>query len=142
MTSEQLASRWQDVTEGVKKGLDFAVGLTLLAVVALVIPVVSGKAPILAALAVWGLSILFYVFMGVVGGALYGLLRPIQHRYIGRYLTTFLILFLAHAIVIVILLPLKYSDLEIGRLSLILFGVALVCLVLAPFYLAIARRFS
>ena len=128
----------RDVAGGVRLGLGMAAGFSALAAVALVVGAREGAAE---AARMWALASLFYVAAGALGGALYGALRPVQHRYWGRCLTAYLILLLVYGGGTVALLPLMREPGEKPvPLSVILPLWAVICLVLAPIYVAVNTR--
>ena len=139
MIAVPKSPRRLDVERGIKKGFQFAAGLAIIATVILLVAAVSGKAPPTGAFTIWGRSLLFYLVAGAAGGALYGFLRPIQNRYFGRLLTAYLIVFMVYggaSVAIALLLEPTNAPIR-GVLVLS----AVLSLLLAPAYEAIARRF-
>ena len=82
----------------------------------------------------------FYYVAGLVGGAIFGLLRRLRSRYVGRYLSAYLVLLLVYGGgTAVFYESMNRHDSDPPPL-LALVGIwALVCLVLAPFYVYLFR---
>ena len=87
--------------------------------------------------------IAYYFAAGVMGGTVFGLLRPIQHRYLGKFVTAYLILFLVYGGGTAMMLPFLNKR-EGGPipLSVLLAAWAVFCLLLAPVYVRITRGWS
>jgi hypothetical protein len=129
-----------DVLGGIRFGCAFAAGFSVIAGVGIFL---SGGRGVSAteALGFWVRATAFYFVAGVLGGALWGALRPIQHRYVGRYLTAYLVLYLVYGGGTAAFLPVMRRDLSRGGppLSVMLAVWAVLCLVLAPVYVAMFR---
>ena len=94
-------------------------------------------APWREVLGLYGWAVVFYLAAGVLGGALYGLLSPIRHVYVGKYLTAYLILLLVDGGGTATLLPLLESaPVPVGRLLVVW---AVLWLFLAPVYVWILK---
>jgi hypothetical protein len=119
-----------DVTGGIVTGLFFA---TFFTAIATVILMVRGG-PTGETAKVWFIVTGFYFGAGILGGALYGLLRPVQDRYWGQYLTAYLILFLVYGGGTATVLPLLEPDSREVPLRVLLGLWAVICLLLAPLY--------
>ena len=80
----------------------------------------------------YGWAVVFYLVAGVLGGALYGVLSPIRHLYLRKYLTAYLILLLVYGGGSAAVLPL----LETGPVPVpgLLLMWAILALFLAPVY--------
>ena len=80
----------------------------------------------------------FYYSAGVTGGTLVGLLRPIQHRYVGRFITAFLTLFLVYGGCSLVFLPaLNEESANPVSAKFMLVACALLSLIVAPLYVRI-----
>ncbi len=138
MTSVSTRSpeeRRADVRDGIRTGLRYALGLSVIATAAIAVGIAKG-APGQAAL-VWLAAVAFYFIAGTLGGALYGGLRPFRSKLWGRLLTAYLLLFLVYGGGSVAFYPLfVLADPEIrGVPVLLMVGVwAALCVVLAPVY--------
>jgi hypothetical protein len=110
-----------------------------LAAVTLTIGTFGGRASAAAAASTWLLAAAFYLVAGILGGALYGLLRPLRDRYLGRLLTAYLILVLVYGGGTAALWPLLREN--AGRATLpVMLGVwAVLALPLAPLYVWVLR---
>lgn len=87
--------------------------------------------------------IAYYFGAGAAGGAAFGLLRPMQHRYVGKFLTAYLVLFLVYGGGTAVVLPAMNEAGEKPVPVAALVGVwAVLCLVLAPIYVRITRGWS
>jgi hypothetical protein len=129
-----------DIRGGVKLGLGFAVGYSILAGVALTMGVANhgtgADGGAAQAFHDWQLAVGFYVVAGILGGAMYGLLKPIQHRFLGRCLTAYILLVLVYGGGTAAFLPIFAredgpTDLPAWFFVLIW---AVICIVLAPIY--------
>ena len=79
----------------------------------------------------------FYYAAGTTGGALFGLLQPWRTRYAGKFLTAYLLLFLVYGGGTAVFLPmLNRVDDRPLPLWVMLAVWAILCLVLAPIYVA------
>ena len=86
---------------------------------------------------VWLAAVAFYFIAGTLGGALYGLLRPLRTKLWGRLLTAYLILFLVYGGSSIGFYPLfVVADPEIRQVPVLLMVEiwAVLCIILAPFY--------
>lgn len=83
----------------------------------------------------------FYFAAGAAGGALVGLLAPMQHRYLGRVLSAYLVVYLVYGGGTVAFLPLLTAEGNERGISLpaMLGFIAVVSLFLAPVYERVAR---
>jgi hypothetical protein len=127
--------RRADVRDGVRTGLRYAVGFSIIATGAIAVGVAKGAAD--QALLIWLAAVAFYVAAGTLGGALYGWLRPARRKLWGRLLTAYLILFLVYGGASVAFYPLfVLADPTIrGVPVLLMVGMwAVFCLGLAPVY--------
>ena len=87
--------------------------------------------------------IALYFGAGLAGGALFGLLRPIQHRYAGKLVTAYLLLFLVYGGGSVVMLPfLTRGDPDPVPLKLLLVVWAVICVILAPMYVRLTRNWG
>ena len=83
----------------------------------------------------------FYYAAGAMGGALFGLLKPWRTRYAGKLITAYLLLFLVYGGGTAVFLPIFYPPSE--RSLPLWFYLALwavLCLVLAPIYVAMFKK--
>lgn len=88
-----------------------------------------------------GRIVVFYYVAGILGDALFGLLRPLQTRYTGKLLTAYLLLFLVYGGGTATFLPLwSKGDPHPVPLRLLLAMWAVLCLVLAPIYVQVFRN--
>ena len=134
-TKEQ---RREDVSKGVDRGMQFAGGFSLIATVLAIITVAS-EGDLLEGLLALVLLIVFYFAIGAAGGALYGWMRPIQDRYWGKFLTAYLIVFLVYGGGTIAFWPLL-EDMRQVPLAWLLGAWAILSIVLAPAYVAVAKR--
>jgi len=130
LPSNKRAPR-ESINDGVRMGLIFAGFFSLIAAIQLVVAVIGPGTFGLAAKA-WGISTMFYLAAGTLGGAIYGALTPLRDRYFGKVLTAYIILYLVYGGGSVAVLPLFMKD--VPPLSLLLKVWAVICLVLAPLY--------
>jgi hypothetical protein len=85
-------------------------------------------------------AIAFYYLAGIAGGTVFGLLQPFRDRYVGRYLTAYLILFLVYGGGTSIFLPSwQGGDPDPVPLRSLLLLWAVLCLILAPLYVRVFR---
>ena len=127
-----------DLRGGIVAGLWFAAFFSVIAGARLLAAAVNrggGR----DAIRVWVLASGFYVVAGLAGGALYGLLRPIQHHYAGKVITAYLLLLLvyggAFATVAWLIEPNEAAELP-SMLKLLV----VLCIPLAPFYVYLTTR--
>ena len=126
-----LSQRALDVRSGIKNGLGFA---TIYSAFALGMALLRGSTDYESGPTTWQ-TIVFYYLAGVLGGTIFGLLRPLRNRYAGRYLTAYLILFLVYGGGTSVLLPtLQRGDSDPIPLRNLLLLWAVLCLILAPLY--------
>ena len=85
-----------DVPGGVLRGLASALAFTIIAAVSLAIAAAARRLDPGFALRTWLLATAFYWVTGAAGGALYGWLRPLRDRYVGKLLTAYLLLVLVY----------------------------------------------
>ena len=131
-SSEQ---RRADVRDGIRTGLRYAIGFSIIATAAIAVGVRKG-APAQAVL-IWLAAVFFYAVAGTLGGALYGWLRPARSMLWGRLLTSYLILLLVYGGGSVAFYPLFISadpDFVNVPLPLMLVAWAALCILLAPVY--------
>jgi hypothetical protein len=89
----------------------------------------------------WVIATALYVGAALGGGTIFGLLRPLQGRYWGRYLTAALVIFFVYAGGAIVLGPtLTGERREPGTVSGVLVVAGLVAIVFAPLYVRIAER--
>lgn len=87
---------------------------------------------------IWLLAALFYCGAGALGGLIHSLLRPIQDRYWGQFLTAYLILFLVYGGGTTAFWPMMSGKgVSLGAMLLVW---AVLCLLLAPIYIVVTRR--
>jgi hypothetical protein len=85
----------------------------------------------------------YYCVAGAAGGAAFGLLRPMQHRYVGKFLTAYLILLLVYGGGTVVVLPAMNEDgAKPVPVAALVGAWAVLCLILAPIYVRITRDWS
>ena len=130
------AARRADVRRGIRAGLRLALGLAGVATVAIGVHA-FGDAPGLA-FGWWLLVIAFYGIFGVLGGALFGLLRPLGRWYSGRVLIAYLLLLLVYGGGSVAFYPLIAMRPDPPPLIGLLLAAAVLCVILAPVYAATA----
>ena len=83
----------------------------------------------------------FYYAAGTIGGALFGLLQPWRTRYAGKFVTAYLLLFLVYGGGTVVFLPVFDPPSERSLPLWIFLAVwAIVCLLLAPVYVAMFKK--
>lgn len=131
------AQRTQDVRQGVRAGLRLAIGLAAVASVIIMINAIHSPSgnPFVA----WLLVLAFYLIAGVLGGGLFGLLRPLGKRFWGRALIAYLVLVLVYAGGTVALYPLISQRPNPPSLSGLLITAAILCVIMAPVYAATAE---
>ena len=130
-----LEERRSDVRGGIRTGLRYALGLSIIATIALA--AVAAKGGTAQAAIAWVAAVAFYFVAGFLGGALYGFLRPIRDKFWGRLVTAYLLLFLVYGGGTLGFWPLfTLADPSFRQLSVLLMvGVwAVLSLVLAPVY--------
>ena len=87
--------------------------------------------------------IAYYFGAGAAGGAAFGLLRPMQHRYVGKFLTAYLILLLVYGGGTAVVLPTMNEDgAKPVPVATLVGAWAVLCLILAPIYVRITRDWS
>jgi hypothetical protein len=85
----------------------------------------------------------YYCGAGAAGGAAFGLLRPMQHRYVGKFLTAYLILLLVYGGGTAVVLPAMNEDgAKTVPVAALVGAWAVLCLILAPIYVRITRDWS
>ena len=142
--TEQSAQFWRPRTSLRKDlviGLGWGLGLAaMFSAFILVMAVVRGSTVYdrYDGVTTWAV-IVYYFSAGAAGGAFFGLLRPIQHRYIGKFITAYVILFLVYGGGTAVFLTASSED---PPLSSLLKWWAVLCLVLAPIYVRITRGWS
>ena len=131
-----MASRFNtdtgDIRSSVVMGLWFA---TAFSAFVLVMAVLRGstKYEDLGGLRTWQI-VAFYYVAGAVGGIVHGLLKPTRSRYLGKYLTAYLLLFLVYGGGTIAFFPMINVEAPRVPLRLLLTVWAFLCLVLAPIY--------
>jgi hypothetical protein len=87
--------------------------------------------------------IALYFATGLVGGVVFGLLRPLTNRYAGKLFTAYLLLFLVYGGGTAVLLPLmNKGDSTPTPLGELLIVWAIICLPLAPAYVWVVRSWD
>ena len=128
----------QDLMDGVSRGLFLATAFSVLALIVIWLHGSATSAP--QEFAPWRI-VQFYCVAGVIGGLVFGLLRPIRTQYQGKLLTAYLILFLVYGGGTAAFLP--YMNVPSGRTiplrSLLLLWAAL-CAILAPIYVSMFSK--
>lgn len=122
-----------DLRRGVGTGLALACGLSLVAGARLLLEAAGAD----GAPRIWMLATVYYLVAGVLGGTVWALLRPIQDRYWGRYLTASLIIFLVYGGVAFLLPLIDGEPVDVPQMLAVC---AVVGLVMAPLYVRVARR--
>lgn len=131
----------QNVRDGIRRGVTIAAGFSgfLLIMALLRGSVVYDR---YGGITTWQ-AIAFYFGAGIAGGALFGLLRPIQHRYAGKLVTAYLLLFLVYGGGSVAMLPiLTRDDPDPVPPKILLTMWAVICLLLAPLYVRVTRSWG
>jgi hypothetical protein len=138
MSAQTRDSLSRDLMDGVGRGLFTA---TAFSVIALVILSLSGSARNEPQAVSPGHIVLFYYCAGVLGGIVFGLLRPMRTQYLGKLLTAYLILFLVYGGGTAAFLPFMNasSDRPVPLRS-ILFLWAGLCALLAPVYVNVFKQ--
>jgi len=131
------AERAVDIRRGIRTGLRLAVGLGGIATVIIVINALQVRT--LTAVLIWPLVMVFYLVFGFLGGALFGLLRPLGRHYLGRLLIAYLLLELVYGGGEVAFYPLIKQRPNPPSLEALLILASLMCVILAPFYVFIAK---
>jgi hypothetical protein len=122
------------VRRGIRTGLRLALGLAGVATIMIGVSAIGG--PRGQVLGWWLLAVVFYGVFGALGGALFGLLRPLARWYLGRVLIAYLLLLLVYGGGSVALYPLIAMRPDPPPLMGLLIIGALLCVVLAPLYAA------
>jgi hypothetical protein len=114
-----------------------AVGLGGIATVILIINFVQVRKgnPVLA----WLIVMAYYLVAGYLGGALFGLLRPLHNRYLGRVLIAYLLLVLVYGGGTVAFYPLIAQRPNPPSLAELLIAWVVLSLILAPIYVATVK---
>ena len=130
--------RRADVRQGVRIGLKYAFGFSILATIIIAVKAKGYAAS--EAVLIWIGVLAFYGVAGAGAGALYGLLRPIRTKRWGRLLTAFLLIFLVYGSGTLAVWPLAAPDVPFVSYALTAFAlVAALALVLAPLYVLMFR---
>ena len=137
-TIRSSAERSEDISKGIRAGLRLAVALGVIASVILVINAVQTRNG--NPLSTWLFVVVFYIVAGILGGALFGLLRPLRHRYLGRVVIAYLLLVLVYGGGSFAFYPLIARRPNPPSLATLLIAWAAVSLILAPIYVAIAKN--
>ena len=135
LSTRSVEERRSDVHDGIRTGLRYAAGFSVIATAAIAVGVAKGAAG--QAILIWLAAVAFYLIAGALGGAVYGWLRPARGKLWGRLLTAYLILFLVYGGGSVAFYPLfVLADPEIRDVPLLLMvgAWAVFCLALAPVY--------
>ena len=133
-----MDERRADVREGIRTGLRYAAGLSVIATAAIAVGVARGAAG--QAVVIWLAAVACYFLAGTLGGALYGWLRPARSKLWGRLLTAYLVLFLVYGGGSVAFYPLfVLADPTIRAVPVLpMVGFwAVLCLGLAPVYVLV-----
>jgi hypothetical protein len=120
-----------------RTGLRLATGLGGIATVVIAINALQART--LNAVLVWPIVMVFYLVFGFLRGALFGLLRPLGNRYVGRLLIAYLLLMLVYAGGTVAFYPLIAQRPNPPSLAELLIAWAVLSLILAPFYVAMVK---
>jgi hypothetical protein len=124
-----------EILTGVALGVGLAIFFACVAAVRLVWG--AQGAPWREVLGLYGWAIAFYLIAGVLGGVLYGVLSPIRHLCVGKYLTAYLILLLVYGGGTATILPLLETEPVPVRQLLVVWAV--LGLFLAPVYVWILK---
>ena len=120
-----------EVRSGIGWGIAFATCFSALVVL---MAVLRGSTRYPDGLATWHV-LAFYYSAGILGGAVYGLLRPWQHRRIGKLTSAWVILYLVYGGGTIAFYPLVSSSAGRSMPPLgLLIAWAVICAVLAPAY--------
>lgn len=124
-----------EVVAGIGMGLAIAVLLALVAAIRLAL---GGQGtPWREVLGAYGWVVVFYLVSGIAGGTIYGLLAPIRHLYIGKYLTAYLILMVVYGGGAIVVSPLfGAGPAPVGPVLVIC---AILALFLAPLYVRLLK---
>jgi hypothetical protein len=135
-TGRKRESRREQVLRNVFVGLAIAAGFSVLATIPILVGAIR-SANVLSLLWVYP----FYFAAGAAGGAIVGLLAPIQHRYLGRLLTAYLVVYLVYGGATVAFWPLLSADRGARGPSLVsmLGAWTVIALFVAPVYERISR---
>lgn len=134
------AERHADIVNGIRTGLGYAAFFSVVAAAGVILGASIGASgnPAL----IWILATLFYAVAGAAGGALFGLLRPLRRRYVGRLLTAYVILLLVYGGGTIAFWPVISDGADNPPLLGMLGLWALLCLIIAPLYVAASRSWS
>ena len=136
------STRRKQVPGGIRLGLQFAAGFSVLAAAACVVGALK-QGQWHDALWLWASATFFYAAAGSVGGALFGWLRPVQDRVWGRYLTAYLILVLVYGGGTLAFWPLLTDGKTDGPSRLFMLTAwAIIALFLAPVYVLMFKGAS
>jgi hypothetical protein len=134
----RLAETSIDLRGGVAAGLWFAAFFSIVAGARLLMAALNrGEAG--GAVRVWALASGFYVVAALAGGALYGLLRPIQGRYVGKVITAYVLLLLVYGGAFVTVAWLIEPEVA-AELPSMLKLLVVLCIPLAPLYVHLTTR--
>ena len=123
--------RAEAVRSGIVLGIAFA---TFFSAIVLVMAVARGSVRYPGGLTTWHV-LAFYYGAGIVGGAVFGLLRPWQDRYIGRLASAWVVLYLVYGGATIVFYPMiKPNAASPLPPSGLLIAWAVLCVILAPFY--------
>jgi hypothetical protein len=129
-----------DVWTGVLIGLLFAGGFAGIATIILGFRAILGGFPLPDVVETWVTAVAFYLVSGALGGAVYGALRPIQHRRLGQLVTAYLILLLVYGGGTVALWPTMQQEGTTGSLRTLLAVWAVLAAILAPIYVHVIKN--
>ena len=129
----------QAIRAGVRRGLQYATAYSAFVLIMAALRR-STTYESYGGLTTWEV-IAYYYAAGLIGGALFGLLEPWRTRYIGKFLTAYLLLFLVYGGVVVVFRPLFDPPSERSLpLWFYLAGCAVFCLPFAPLYVAMSNK--
>ena len=128
----------EDVGSGVAIGLFMATGFSGFV---LVMAVLRGSTVYhdMGGMTTWQI-VAFYYVMGLVGGTIHGLLRPLRSHYFGKLITAYVLLYLVYGGGTIAFWPMISADDDPANpvpLSSILGLWLILCLILAPIYVKI-----
>jgi hypothetical protein len=123
-----------EVRSGVGRGIGFA---TCFSVIVIVMALLRGSTRYPDGFSTWHV-VAFYYGAGILGGAVFGLLRPWQHLRLGKLASAWVILYLVYGGGTIAFYPLVKSDTGRSMPPLGLLVVwAVLCAALAPAYVSI-----